>query len=688
MNRFYVQIIYSFFVFAIITNAQTLIDGAESVAFDTLNNRYLVSSLNTNKIISIDMQGNQTAFKEGITAFGNCIKDDVFYVSGGTHVRGLDVNTAEIVFDVSVSGSQQLDGVTTDNNGNLYVVETIRNWIYKINVSDKSVKQFASAGSGQFPQDIIYDKFHDRLLLAFWHSKSAVLSIDVSTGAVDTAVATETGFFDGISIDNDGNIYLASHVNGGRIIMYDNNFDDPPAIISTGYDEPAGLDVNLRDNILAVPSFAGDRVDFIQLPAVYLNLDVKSSEPRGHTPLSVDFESLISGSSPIDLFEWDFDSNGTIDSYEKNPTWTFSEPGTYSINLKVIMDTLVKEIVLDEYVQAFNNNSSIEFTGEGGNALIEAVPELALDDEWTFFAWIKPRDFGRNIVFYKNALQIYTNANPSSSLNANSLVVRIYKEEGGYETFSTPESSIKQDNWQQVAVSYSYSKKLFGIYLDGSEIFKFEGDHELFESIIKTNTEDNIIIGNNVFGIRNFDGAIDNVELWNEYKEAGEIKELKETVRSGTESGLMGLWKMDEGEGNSVSDATSNGNDGVLTDALFTHGVDISLYTDVELKDSKSGHIPNEFALYENYPNPFNPSTTIEYEIPAVVTGRDLSLQHNVRLVIYDIIGREVATLINRQREPGKYSVQFDGTGLSSGVYFYQLTTGKFSQINKMMLMK
>jgi ligand-binding sensor domain-containing protein len=98
----------------------------------------------------------------------------------------------------------------------------------------------------------------------------------------------------------------------------------------------------------------------------------------------------------------------------------------------------------------------------------------------------------------------------------------------------------------------------------------------------------------------------------------------------------------------------------------------------VEVKE-KSNEIPTNFVLYQNYPNPFNPSTTIEFDIPE---------KTNVKLIIYDILGREVETLIDKELEPGKYKLNFTATNLPSGVYFYTLKTPKFTKTNKMLLIK
>ncbi|MCB9207758.1 MAG: T9SS type A sorting domain-containing protein [Ignavibacteriales bacterium] len=94
--------------------------------------------------------------------------------------------------------------------------------------------------------------------------------------------------------------------------------------------------------------------------------------------------------------------------------------------------------------------------------------------------------------------------------------------------------------------------------------------------------------------------------------------------------------------------------------------------------------LPNNYWLSQNYPNPFNPTTTIDYTVPIVETHGHASLQ----LVVYDVLGREVATLVNQHQKPGNYSIQFDGSNLASGIYYYQLKVGSFIQTKKMILMK
>ena len=88
---------------------------------------------------------------------------------------------------------------------------------------------------------------------------------------------------------------------------------------------------------------------------------------------------------------------------------------------------------------------------------------------------------------------------------------------------------------------------------------------------------------------------------------------------------------------------------------------------------------PKDFKLEQNYPNPFNPTTTIQYQLPS---------DARVTLKVYDILGGEVATLVNEEQEAGYREVQFNGSNIASGMYIYRLTSGNFSSIKKMLMIK
>jgi hypothetical protein len=92
---------------------------------------------------------------------------------------------------------------------------------------------------------------------------------------------------------------------------------------------------------------------------------------------------------------------------------------------------------------------------------------------------------------------------------------------------------------------------------------------------------------------------------------------------------------------------------------------------------AERGDIPMRFELGQNYPNPFNPTTRIRYQVSGA---------SDVRLVVYDFLGREVAVLVNVRKAPGSYDVTFDASGLASGVYVYRLTAGREVLSRKMIL--
>jgi hypothetical protein len=113
-----------------------------------------------------------------------------------------------------------------------------------------------------------------------------------------------------------------------------------------------------------------------------------------------------------------------------------------------------------------------------------------------------------------------------------------------------------------------------------------------------------------------------------------------------------------------------------ITDAGSLVGNAIKAWTSVRPAE---GIAPSQFSLSQNYPNPFNPSTTISFDIPKLT---------HVSLVVYDYLGREVATVVNGQRPAGHYQEKFSAAALGSGVYFYRVRAGEYSAVKKMLVLK
>jgi photosystem II stability/assembly factor-like uncharacterized protein len=114
------------------------------------------------------------------------------------------------------------------------------------------------------------------------------------------------------------------------------------------------------------------------------------------------------------------------------------------------------------------------------------------------------------------------------------------------------------------------------------------------------------------------------------------------------------------------------------TSGLYKMKIIYDIITDVN-ENIISSAIPGSFNLYQNYPNPFNPSTKISF---------DIKNASDVKLIVYDIVGKEVKTLVNGFKQPGQYEVEFNAQDLSSGIYYYRISAGEFISTKKMLLVK
>ncbi len=117
----------------------------------------------------------------------------------------------------------------------------------------------------------------------------------------------------------------------------------------------------------------------------------------------------------------------------------------------------------------------------------------------------------------------------------------------------------------------------------------------------------------------------------------------------------------------------------VILDILDMYGLELVEIIDVSNEQEETTGVPNEFSLEQNYPNPFNPTTVINYSIPE---------NSKVNITVYNLLGREVAKLVNKEQLAGSYSVTFNAQGLSSGVYIYRIQAGEFEKTRKAVLIK
>ncbi len=117
---------------------------------------------------------------------------------------------------------------------------------------------------------------------------------------------------------------------------------------------------------------------------------------------------------------------------------------------------------------------------------------------------------------------------------------------------------------------------------------------------------------------------------------------------------------------------------GVTRDGWYVDDIGVLIYT-IPTSAGDDAVTVTKFELEQNYPNPFNPSTSIKFAI---------SIKQFVSLKVYDVLGNEVTTLLNDQKPAGIYEIEFDANNLSSGIYYYRIVAGSFTDTKKMILLK
>jgi hypothetical protein len=181
-----------------------------------------------------------------------------------------------------------------------------------------------------------------------------------------------------------------------------------------------------------------------------------------------------------------------------------------------------------------------------------------------------------------------------------------------------------------------------------------------------------------------FPGIIDEPAVWNRALNQDEINVLFASGIDLESDGLVGFWPFDEGNGQIVFDHSNLGNHGFLGEVSNEDSADpLWTYTQLSNEDEILPVFEN-VVLHPNFPNPFNPVTTIRY---------DLSEDLPVSIMIYDIMGRKVKTLVNKSQNAGFKATIWDATNdlgqpVSTGVYLYKIQAGDFRQVKKMVLLK
>ncbi|UCE17256.1 MAG: MBL fold metallo-hydrolase [Gemmatimonadota bacterium] len=298
----------------------------------------------------------------------------------------------------------------------------------------------------------------------------------------------------------------------------------------------------------------------------------------GNAPATIQFTDFSTTHLSITSWAWDFDTDGTVDSDEQNPSWTYDEPGMYTVSLEVSNDSLSHTKIREDYVHVFDGESAILFDGEHSYVSCPATHSLNLTDALTIEAWINPSGWGEfetlglGRVLDKKYISLYL-VDSYLSLNDHSLVFQLTHADGVISYSNTPEASIVLDEWQHIAVTYN-GEDVVTMYINGieqtvSHIMRPSGD-------IENNSGEDLFIGNSADLGATFHGIIDEVRIWNILRSDEEVAVNLDYYLLGNESGLVGNWQMNEGSGEITQDHSGFGNNGTVIDATWREGVHLN----------------------------------------------------------------------------------------------------------------
>ncbi len=253
-------------------NAQ-LLNLPESVEYDPYNHRYLVSNWGNGNIIEIDSTGTQSIWLSNVQCFAGLHRiDSILYVACREYgVKGFNLLTGENVLNVSIPGATNINDITADNSGNLYVSYPPGDVVYKVNIASGQFWVFAD-NDLDFPNGMYFEEENNRLVLVSYRMNSTVQQISLADSTVSLITDPGLNNLDGITRGNDGNYYVSSWYTNS-VYKFDAAFQNPPEVFSTHNSDPADIFFDTINNVLAVPLFFTHQVDFIDGPITAIFMD-------------------------------------------------------------------------------------------------------------------------------------------------------------------------------------------------------------------------------------------------------------------------------------------------------------------------------------------------------------------------------------------------------------------------------
>lgn len=321
------------FLFNSIGFAQ-LLSWPESIVFDSLFDRYLVSNYQSGSIVQVDQSGVQSPFVMNMNATqGLVIVDSVVYVGCDSTVRGFHLATGLQVMNLPVNDVSNLNDITADNEGHLYVSDVFGTKIIKVYPALMSYTVFVNGNGINKPNGIVFDEMNDRLLVCSYRPNFPIQAVSLVDSTVTALYTTQFDYSDGITIDDDGNVYFTSWETLS-IYKMKPDFTGSPELIYNNAGGPADICYDEVNNLIAVPLQSINAIDFIPLTTTQINFQDSKIETNlkifpnpFHTRVKLSFE--LQKPALVEVIIMDEKGNHVITLIQNK-----LDPGKYKITWK------------------------------------------------------------------------------------------------------------------------------------------------------------------------------------------------------------------------------------------------------------------------------------------------------------------------------------------------------------------
>ncbi len=418
----------------------------------------------------------------------------------------------------------------------------------------------------------------------------------------------------------------------------------------------------------------------------------------GNAPLTVHFTDLsISQPNPITSWQWDFNNDGIVDATDKNPTWTYTNFGYYTVKLTVSDGTYsstktkanyikVTDPNVVEWCEGFANLSNWTIVGPAGMTNWSAnnsanaggtAPELRLSWNPQFNGTSKIRSSVINLPDNQNALFSFNYYFDFFSSPSGTVTVGVTYNGGSTSTLIYNQVDATGNIGPQL-ITGSFTTPASGSQNAQLEI-TFSGNSFNYDYVYWDNLCIQYLIP---VELTSFTAIANGTEVELNWQTATETNNQGFEIERMSENGQFEKIGYVAGYGTTTESKTYSFTDSKLSEGKYTYRlkqIDYDGTFSYSNEVNVEVELPIEYSLEQNYPNPFNPGTTIKYSIPA---------DGFVKLSVYNLLGEEVANLVNGHQKAGRYEIDFNAGNLASGVYVYRLETPNFISSKKLMLMK